>query len=1257
MNPLGLTYIDDQDVQSPSIESIQEDQNLLPRESESTSALETVEPSKIAESLVVESQMGVNTATKHHTEKVVEVTQRTKKKDIMRSLRASYRVAEYSWELNLLASDLLNGNGDPDALIHQIRLLENKIQQEQPFVQKDTVFKHALNSAAGILPPVIDIAASGTKVGGYAAIAAGTTAAYLSAGPQAVAAPITIPAAMSIAFGVGTQTQAARRTAKAESGAIYWKLINMKDEQGNSIDPVLVAGISQAVGVINGLAEVFGIRILMRFLPGTRRLIGGYIDEAGKQVTKSGFLENLVKQYIKKYPKFVSQESGIELGQAIVTSAGEEMTKFISNELDKTSMDMKTKEQIVSELAEELRTAAEGIALTGLPFPAINAAIDSKSTVKKNNAEGASVLPSDKVLDKGQNLLNSYNELIDTYITNTDEQSFRNRAQNKKLHKQLRHLAGEIQKEFPDIVTSPEQAIALGKEFSATELSEMMQELDIEVAKLKEEAFSLPEADIVKLNRSMEGATKRQGAREALEFQYREETGAKDIKQEEFQPWLKEKLVKEIEEVKQKPIKVKKLKVELLNDALQLNIDNKRDPGKVKEIYDKSIKWHEEEINLGKKKPQGILTKQQIAVIDKSNNLTPKELTFVDEITSIYNEVGKLNIEERVLRNLEDNYAARLWNLSMPDAQRVYTTFYKDTRHAKDRRINTIVEGWSQGLKLQVSGATQNLGLYKDTMIKTLLQRKLFNALKEVIGEVDSVKRPGKKMRQKLLLPYKAAGYTKIDLSNFKMYSPLEIGDPGGKILETEDGTVLKETAIYAPKEIAKNIEKLFGVSILKKSDFINTFSKYNALIKVITLALSGFHALAFVASYYLGAPTGFKNLNVYKAFKEGNRMGENLDPIIIQGIRNRLTVDLKQDWQISYLHENNVLNSLMDKTKTTGWIKDQVVILNERWLNWVFSSFGAGLKMKTFALEYQKQLAKFPSIDPNIIARNVADLVNSDFGGLHLKGLKRSPTIQHLLQLGLLAPDWTESNLRTVTGMFRKTGKNPAHIRQLHRHFWARIVVKGLAATAFVNLSLALLTGTGNDRWEDIEDFFNQTMKSWEQMITELGRGNFRRGYKRYTQGTDSAVELVRELTSVNITPIYKYFGGNDNDRKYFSIFRHFSDPVKFVLKPGIVLRHKASMAGHMLADAYNQEDWKGRRFTTIPELLGGEGLVTYKSRYAEGTPIVDSWYLSYALSQIIGHTPIGMNNLISSISGETEYADSILNTLGVHVATRKRR
>lgn len=1250
-NPLGLNtdFIDNPE---DLLRDISLNQGLKPQASTLIpNSSEALRPQEISEGLVHAEQFSTSLKTAiPQAKNLTQQVQKSKEEDTLRSLRASYRTAQYSFELNLLAADLLNNRGNPKAITAQIRRLENKILKEQPYIQKDSWWKSAVNNAAGILPPVLKLSVEGAKVGGYAALGAGATAAVLSSGPQATASPITIPTAMTIAFGAGSQAQATRLMARAEAGAAYWELINMKDAQGRSLNPTVVAYISQSVGAVNGLAELFGIKILTRFLPGSRRLIGSYISDASKKVMSSGLIKNLVKQYLVKYPKFVGQETGIELGQAIVTTAGEEMAKIISNKLDGTNMPAKTKEEIMKSLKDEVVTAASGIATLGVPFPMVDAIVDSKSQVQKTNPLLAEVLPKDKVLDPGQELLNAFENLKDKFLGELDVQSFKNRVHNKKLFSQLQAIVGEPEKIFPDKVTSPQIAEQLGVDFSTSELNAIMSQAGIESAKLKEEAFATKEPDMEKLNQAMQVAMKHQGAREALESQFKKETKETNIKKDKFNLWLKDKIGKE---KKRKPKKAKQSKVQFVNDAMQLHIDMKRDPKKVKELYEKSKKFYEDEESI--KEPKELLTKEQLALIDRANNLTPRELEFIKQMTDVYEQIGDLGLEEGVLRNLEDNFAARLWNLTFPDAQKVYSTFFKSTKHANERVINTIVEGWAKGMTLRVSGATQNLALYRDTLIKTLIQRKFFNALKEAIVEVPSDKRPGATRRQKLLLPYQAKGYKKVDLSNFKIYSPIPVGEPGGRILTTEDGSVLKETAVYAPKKVATDLENIFGISSLKKLKAVETISKYNALIKVINLAMSGFHALAYTASYYLGAPISWKDANIYKAYKSGNMMSENLDPLVLLGIKSGLTVDLQQDWQREYFRENNVLSQLMSKQKVPNWIKEQLVSLNDRWLGWVFSSLGSGLKVKTFIAEYQKQLLKFPDIAPEVLAKNVAELVNEDFGGLHLKRLGRNPTIQHIAQLSFLAPDWTESNLRTVTGLFRRTGQNPKHIRQLHRHFWARIVLRGVAATFFTNLALALSTGTANDRWESIEDFFADTMESFSFMLTELGQGNIRQGYKDFTEGATSASKILREVTSVNITPIYSYFGGNPDEQKYFSIFRHFMDPVKFLLHPARVLRHKLSIVGHMTLDFIKEEDWKGRRYTTLAELLSGEGLVTYKSEFIDGAPLMDSWYLSYAISQVIGHTPIGMSNLIASISGEMDYTDSLIRTLGIQVSTRK--
>ena len=84
-------------------------------------------------------------------------------------------------------------------------------------------------------------------------------------------------------------------------------------------------------------------------------------------------------------------------------------------------------------------------------------------------------------------------------------------------------------------------------------------------------------------------------------------------------------------------------------------------------------------------------------------------------------------------------------------------------------------------------------------------------------------------------------------------------------------------------------------------------------------------------------------------------------------------------------------------------------------------------------------------------------------------------------------------------------------------------------------------------------------------------------------------------------------------------------------------------------------REDWAGRRYTSLGELFSEGELVTHRKKYKQGE--WDFWYLSFALSKIIGNSPVGVNNIISSVTGEMDYADSLLSTLGLKVKTKRRR
>ena len=94
-----------------------------------------------------------------------------------------------------------------------------------------------------------------------------------------------------------------------------------------------------------------------------------------------------------------------------------------------------------------------------------------------------------------------------------------------------------------------------------------------------------------------------------------------------------------------------------------------------------------------------------------------------------------------------------------------------------------------------------------------------------------------------------------------------------------------------------------------------------------------------------------------------------------------------------------------------------------------------------------------------------------------------RDPTLQHILHFLFLAPDWTESNFRTVVKLFKRTGKNPRQIRAMYQRFWARIVTKGLVGTMLVNVAMALALGEDeelSDKFEDFQDYLNKARKKY---------------------------------------------------------------------------------------------------------------------------------------------------------------------------------
>jgi len=635
--------------------------------------------------------------------------------------------------------------------------------------------------------------------------------------------------------------------------------------------------------------------------------------------------------------------------------------------------------------------------------------------------------------------------------------------------------------------------------------------------------------------------------------------------------------------------------------AIQIYVDTKRNPGHIKQYFKQ-------------------LTPEQQRIVKLSQNLPPKIKKIANLIKRSYDLIGMEALDAQVIRNVLDNYTARVWDLEGRKAPtEVYRKFGTTTRHAKARKLETIIEGWAKGFELKIEGATSNLKTLKHEIIKTLEDKRFLNILKETT-DVDG---------NPLISTKQLEGYVEVKHPNFNIIKPVgraakHVRGPhkgqyktyGKYFFVDEKGTLWERQRLYAPEKQAKNLNNILGISKLKGVPGVDTITKYNAIAKACILQTSLFHHLAFTRSFEFGIRNKkWREINVRQSYKEGLEAIENLDPDIRTGVRNGLTLGLKQDWQEGLLREKTIFGKIFDKTDATKTVKDKITSLREAQADFLFGEFGAGLKAKAFLIEFRNALKEHPNENPDVIAKRIANLVNDDFGGLHLGRMGRNPTLQHIFRLVALAPDWTESNVRTMVKTIKAGSKAE---RQLYRKFWTSVIVKAGAATVLSNYLLA---------GGDIDKFIDNYKAAWEA-------GNLK-------------------WTGVDVTPIYKALGGKSGDRKYFALLGHFKDPIKFITHPVRSAHHKGSVVYGFFHEALAGTDWKGHKFTTMSELFKERKTV----KWGPGGPISWEQLPSYIINEIIGTQPIQIQNFFAWYAGELEGFDAILNSLGIGITTAQKK
>ncbi len=607
------------------------------------------------------------------------------------------------------------------------------------------------------------------------------------------------------------------------------------------------------------------------------------------------------------------------------------------------------------------------------------------------------------------------------------------------------------------------------------------------------------------------------------------------------------------------------------------------------------------------------LTGEQRQIYELSQNLPANLQQISDRITQQNKKAGQLLKDADVIRNVRENYIAHIWEKpSQKQKQRLFAKFRQRTARALPRTIEGgIVEGWTKGMTLKVKDVTSASRIARQQGTRALAGKKLLDMGKDwgLMGHKQ------------------LEGWIQIEHPNFTVWRFAGKAEPGkvyGRDLYVnEEGDLFERSPVYAEPELAKKLNRIFSSSALYKLPGVKTITFYNDQIKATILITALFHHQAFLRSSMLGGRT----INVKKSWNIGKQAIKNKEPDLRLLVRNGLTIGKIQDFDPAFFTgRQTIWGKVLSQTDLTEKGRKYMVGLRNKQIKFLFNKMGPFLKAGTALMEFQAEVLNNKTklergeITTDEIAKSVATLMNNDFGGLHLGRLTRSGTAQHLFKLLALAPDWTESNIRSAVQMLNRgeTGK-------VHRLFWGRIAAKGLGATLLLNFLLAAF---------DDEDFVTRYRKAWE-----IGPRRLR-------------------WLDVDITPIYRALGGETERRKYFSLLGHFRDPLKFVVRPFVSLKHKASVVGRVMIDLMMGQDWAGREFTTLGELTGitEDGKLSgrfVKWSRSKAGPIELEQFPSYFLYETRSAMPIPIQNVIAFIGGEMDAFDAISKSLGIMTFT----
>jgi|GEM_PF-1026565 len=455
-----------------------------------------------------------------------------------------------------------------------------------------------------------------------------------------------------------------------------------------------------------------------------------------------------------------------------------------------------------------------------------------------------------------------------------------------------------------------------------------------------------------------------------------------------------------------------------LDRAMMVWRDLQNKPEKEQEFRD----WAEGQLEDQKTPARDkIKIKGQLKLLNQAVNLKDEQKKFTEKMGGLFEAAHAVAKQAKIIKSHMDNYVRRIWTLPEGKEEDFKSSgsgygFKTYTTAAKQRTLDTILDGWMNGYELKVQGITNSYGQYMEDLAgimanKAFVQRgvatmgldgnSMFSATEhegygqlkasgfqvwrwagKAVAEADlpdqealAITAYGRKFfaTPPERIPERWAVYKdNADQRAARLFdSEKEANewakDQGYDRIERrppEDVSEFFEKApLYAPRPIAEMINKMTASGdMFGEVPVLKGLLRLNASMKAWVLLSSLFHHMAGSRSWIFGVHHGWKGWNPVSAYKAGLDKIRERHALVELGVKNGLTLGDLQDWSERALGEQKGFAERLVNyfgLEKAGKVIEYGRFNRERFTDSLFKKFFAGLKAEAFVMEYGHELQK----------------------------------------------------------------------------------------------------------------------------------------------------------------------------------------------------------------------------------------------------------------------------------------------------------